>query len=401
MAISTVNAKLPRKQYTASAGRTVFAVPFEFFADGDLKVYRTQVGNDPDDAADLLTLTTQYTVAGADVSGGGSITLVTGADAGDIITIEADDDIDRSTAFLSNGDLTIASMNEELNKLIMLNKQLSMVIEERTIRMQRSAQVANTSLELPNPEASKVIGWNPSATAIINVAQFAEHYFGPLAAAPTVNPYTDGAIVAGDMYFDTVIGFVIVYNGVTWIQIDSSVATSAGLVNITDAGGYYTGTEVETALQEIGPFITGARQRLATASPSAQADVEFIDVLDNTFHIFEVEFINAYASAASQSLQLDYSDDSGSTYVADTFTMTPATFSNSAVQPVQGKATLYSPNTVGVLTSGFCDSQNQVTRSQQTYRDTSGVQPFDTLKLTMSGGATITGIVNVYGVAPK
>lgn len=58
------------RQYTAAAGQTVFAVPFEFFEDVDLKVYKNST---------LLTLTTHYTVTGADVENGGSITLTSGA----------------------------------------------------------------------------------------------------------------------------------------------------------------------------------------------------------------------------------------------------------------------------------------------------------------------------------
>ena len=57
-----INDTTPRAQYTATSGQTVFSVPFEFFENADLKVYKNST---------LLTLTTHYTVTGAGVTGGG------------------------------------------------------------------------------------------------------------------------------------------------------------------------------------------------------------------------------------------------------------------------------------------------------------------------------------------
>ena len=60
-----VNDVTPRVQYTATASQTVFAYPFAIFADANLKVYQTLSGATANDATDLLTLTTHYTVSGA------------------------------------------------------------------------------------------------------------------------------------------------------------------------------------------------------------------------------------------------------------------------------------------------------------------------------------------------
>ena len=67
----------PRVQYTATAGQTTFSVPFEFFDDEDLLVINTNAGG-VDTTLTLNsnpTLVTQYSVTGAGVNGGGSITL--------------------------------------------------------------------------------------------------------------------------------------------------------------------------------------------------------------------------------------------------------------------------------------------------------------------------------------
>ena len=78
MANPTIGATTPRIQYTATASQTVFTVPFEFLANADLAVYVNGT---------LKTLTTDYTLTGANTTGGGTLTFVTGRTAGDIVTI--------------------------------------------------------------------------------------------------------------------------------------------------------------------------------------------------------------------------------------------------------------------------------------------------------------------------
>ena len=50
----------------------LFSIPFEFLADDDIKVYLTPAGQDPNDTADVLVLSTQYSLTGAGVTGGGN-----------------------------------------------------------------------------------------------------------------------------------------------------------------------------------------------------------------------------------------------------------------------------------------------------------------------------------------
>ena len=78
MANPTIGATTPRIQYTATASQTVFTVPFEFLANADLAVYVNGT---------LKTLTTDYTLTGANTTGGGSLTFVTDRTAGEIVTI--------------------------------------------------------------------------------------------------------------------------------------------------------------------------------------------------------------------------------------------------------------------------------------------------------------------------
>jgi hypothetical protein len=140
-----INDETPRRQYTASAGQTVFDFPFPFFADGDLEVYLTPNGSQPNDTTDIQTIVTDYTVTGADTQNGGKITLTSGASAGDIITILRVVDIDRTADYQAAGDLLAETLNAEQDTEIMISQQLR---EEanRAIRSQKSDVTVDMTL---------------------------------------------------------------------------------------------------------------------------------------------------------------------------------------------------------------------------------------------------------------
>ena len=152
-----INDTTPRAQYTATSGQTVFSVPFEFFENADLKVYKNST---------LLTLTTHYTVTGAGVTGGGSITLVTGATAGDVLTITRDIAVKRVTDFPTSGPFNVDALNTDLDRL-------TAMMQERENGLTRVVQLSETdtaaSLQLPATatRANKVLGFDGSGTAIV------------------------------------------------------------------------------------------------------------------------------------------------------------------------------------------------------------------------------------------
>ena len=158
----TISDTTPRVQYTATAGQTSFAVNFEFFANTDLKVYN---------GTTLLTYeaspsgATKYSVSGAGVPGGGSITLGSpGATVDDKITIYRDMSIARSTDFPTSGAFQVDSLNEELDKLAAMIQQ----VETDTKYSPKFSQTTTTGFNLTFPElsASKVISVNSGGTAL-------------------------------------------------------------------------------------------------------------------------------------------------------------------------------------------------------------------------------------------
>lgn len=152
-----INDTAPRNQYTATSGQTVFTVSFEFFENADLKVYKNAV---------LQTITTHYTVTGAGVTGGGSITLTSGATAGDIITIVRDIPVKRVTDFPTSGPFNISALNTELDKIVAMVQERE---DDITRVVQLSEADTSTSLTLPAAasRASKVLGFDATGNAIV------------------------------------------------------------------------------------------------------------------------------------------------------------------------------------------------------------------------------------------
>ena len=161
----TISDTTPRVQYTATSSQTTFSVPFEFFNNADLVVVKTASGTDTTLSFNASpSSATQYSVTGAGVSGGGSITLGGGATAGHIYTIYRDLAIARSTDFSASGSFPVETLNTELDKIVAMSQQL-----ERDLKFspRASATTSNTfDLTFPNLVANKILSVNSSGTAL-------------------------------------------------------------------------------------------------------------------------------------------------------------------------------------------------------------------------------------------
>jgi hypothetical protein len=159
MATLTVSDTNPRVQYTATSSQTVFAYGFPIFEDADLKVYQDTT---------LLTLTTDYTVSGAASSSGGNVTLGTGATTGDIITIYRDLAVARSSDYQTGGDLLAETLNDDLDKLVMMVQQSEFDVSNRSIRFGQfvTGLPLNEITDNATDRANKVIGFDSTGQPI-------------------------------------------------------------------------------------------------------------------------------------------------------------------------------------------------------------------------------------------
>lgn len=117
----------PRIQYIANSNQTVFTFDFLAFAQTDVDVYLVPVGSTPSDVANILTYNLQYTVSlNPQPSVGGTITLLTPATAGDIVTIVRAQPDQRLNYYVDGGLFTATMVNTDFDQEVLMIQQNTM-----------------------------------------------------------------------------------------------------------------------------------------------------------------------------------------------------------------------------------------------------------------------------------
>lgn len=115
------------------------------------------------------------------------------------------------------------------------------------------SEVSETSFNITSAAtAGDIIDVIGFIGAINQLSNF--YYLGPKAVAPTTDNYgvTLDSTYEGYSYWNTATNNYWIWDGAAWQLQAASVATTASSVSIADAGNFYVGTNVETALQNIG-----------------------------------------------------------------------------------------------------------------------------------------------------
>lgn len=119
-----INDNLMRVQYEAAKNQFAFNVPFPFYKQDYLRVWKRAFADSPNNETQLLELGDDYTVTGMGQETGGQVFLVVPADQGDVITIESREPVDRVSVFDDLNPFTVA-MNQQLNELTIMVQQLN------------------------------------------------------------------------------------------------------------------------------------------------------------------------------------------------------------------------------------------------------------------------------------
>jgi len=115
MADYDINAVTRRQVFSGSAGTGPYSFTFQVLDSGDVAVYKN---------ATKLTITTNYTVT-VNANGTGSVTLTSAATSSDTVTIIGARDIERTTDFVTAGDLRASALNEQLDGQIIMIQQIA------------------------------------------------------------------------------------------------------------------------------------------------------------------------------------------------------------------------------------------------------------------------------------
>ena len=118
MALETV---INRKEYAGNGIVTAFSFPYYFLDDGDLVVIIT---NDTTAVETLQVITTDYTVSGAGVDAGGTVTMVTAPASGETLIIFRDPAITQGLDLRENDALPAENVEEAFDRAAMVSQRL-------------------------------------------------------------------------------------------------------------------------------------------------------------------------------------------------------------------------------------------------------------------------------------
>ena len=152
MTIATAK-NTPRNTYTASGGQTVFTIGFEFFATGDIKVFRNGTAltynATPGSVAQFSVQgTTNASDSAYEFGAGGTVTLGAGATADDSIVIVRDIVVERTTDFTPAASFDVTALNTQLDILMamMAEREES---SSRSIRLPLAETTTGFDMQLP------------------------------------------------------------------------------------------------------------------------------------------------------------------------------------------------------------------------------------------------------------
>jgi len=164
MADYNITAVTRRVVYTGSAGVGPYAFTFPVISQTDIAVYKNST---------KLTLTTNYTVTVSAANGTGSVTLVVAATGSDRITIIGARAIERTTDFVTAGDLKASSLNEQLDASIILIQQLAEE-NKRTLKAPQFDPAAledggtvNMVLPVATSRAGKILAFDTDGNPVV------------------------------------------------------------------------------------------------------------------------------------------------------------------------------------------------------------------------------------------
>lgn len=156
----TVPAGLAREQYAGSGSTGPFAFNHKTFVTSHLKVTKTVSGVDT-----LLVLTTNYTVSLASDFSSANIALIVALAVGETLTVALDPPVEQQIAYADNDPFPAATHERALDLATMVDQSLAEKFTRAPL-LRSGSPVLN--LVLPDPAASRILGWNAAATGLEN-----------------------------------------------------------------------------------------------------------------------------------------------------------------------------------------------------------------------------------------
>ncbi len=161
---------------TSTAGDgivTAFSFPYKFFANDDLTVILVV---DATNVETTQTITTEYTVAGAGVEAGGTVTMVTAPASGETLVISRVEQFTQGLDLVENDPFPSALVEQQLDTLTMLAQQTDTQVG-RSLRFVEG-YTGSVDPRMPAPVAGAFLAWNSAGTAVTTSTDTATQWLG-------------------------------------------------------------------------------------------------------------------------------------------------------------------------------------------------------------------------------
>ena len=154
----TVASTTSKVSYSGNGSTTAFAVSFYFLANADLKVtLRSATGTEV-----VKTLSTDYTVTGAGVSSGGTVTMSVAPASGETLVIQRNVALTQSVDYQPNDPFPANTHEQALDRLTMITQQVNEAVA-RSIKLSTSNTIGSTEFAVnASTRANKVLAFDAS-----------------------------------------------------------------------------------------------------------------------------------------------------------------------------------------------------------------------------------------------
>jgi len=239
----TVTTQTSSASYLGNGSTVAFTVPFYFLANTHLEV----ILRDAQGVETVQALTTNYTVTGAGVPAGGTVTMLVAPVTGTTLVIRRNVPLTQEVDYQENDPFPAATHELALDKLTMVAQQLDGELQN-ALHFPATETTNDGELPIAADRAGKYLGFDGNGNPILSGIIPDSRYYGALASDPSTRP-NGSAMVAGDAYFNTTYQALYIYTGSAWtaapyVADGTSLRTgtaTAGQTVFNVTGGYTPG----------------------------------------------------------------------------------------------------------------------------------------------------------------
>jgi hypothetical protein len=391
MTISTTDSRI---SYNGNGVTTAFAFPYRFFENVDLVVELVSAAG----AVTTQVLNTDYTVTGADLDAGGTVTMVTPPASGERLVIRRVLDAVQETDYISGDPFPAESHERALDRLTMLVQQNEEALG-RTLQLPPTSEADASTIDVEAVETVAAIAADVTNVALIDsdvttVAGVAANVTTVAGIAANVTTVAGiaadvSAVAAIDTDVSTVAAAVpdiqaavadlpALAGKANSGAVGSSLLTmsTARMLGRTTAG---TGEIEELTAAQVNAFGFGTRADVASAST-----VDLSGVTVNNINITGTTTITAFTIATGRTVLVRFNASLTLTNNANIVTQSGANIVTAAGDTCILRAT--AANTVEVLS--YVRGIPQALGDGQTWQDVTGSRALST-DYTNTTGRTI------------